>query len=185
MTKPQSIDGFFRFHAPTFRAGSLLDIDVDLLVQLGIKAVLLDMDNTLSSWRGIKIAADSTALVQRLHAAGMKLAVFSNNGKAKVGGLACRLGIDVAIANAGKPKKSAFIRAARLMGVPPAACCVVGDQLMTDIVGGNKAGFGATILVPPLSGHEWVFTKYNRMREAYVLKKTKQAPNKPLYFGKY
>ena len=175
-TMPGGADRY-RDHRPTHRADSLTDIDIDELIALGVRAVLLDMDNTVSTWKGRELAPDALDVIAHMRAAGLDLAVFSNNQPHNVERLAKRLGIDHAIARAGKPRKKAFIKAAQRMGVPPEACCVVGDQLMTDIVGGNRAGYAATILVRPLSPHEWIFTKFNRMRERRILKRSGQEAN--------
>nr|MDD6336386.1 YqeG family HAD IIIA-type phosphatase [bacterium] len=163
---------------PTHRAKSLSQIDADMLADAGVQAVLLDMDNTLATWKGGELAPDAQAFVRRLHEDGMRVAVFSNNQPKKVQALADRLGIDVAIARAGKPSVKAFLRAADIMGVPPQKCAAIGDQLMTDIAGANRAGFAAAILIPPLSRVEWIFTKYNRMRERIILYFTKQEQNR-------
>jgi len=167
----------WHFYRPTQRADSLSQIDVAALTGAGIRAVLLDMDNTLSTWRGRELAPDALAFVEKLRQAGIDMAVFSNNRIKNVSGLADQLGIPHAIANAGKPAKRAFLRAAARMGCAPNACAVVGDQLMTDIIGANRAGFGATVLMRPLSPTEWVFTKYNRMREALILRRSGQKHN--------
>lgn len=168
----------FRFHRPSHRARSLSDISEQELCALGIRAALLDMDNTLSTWRGRSLAPDASDLVARLSQAGLALAVFSNNQPRNVTALAEQLGIEVAIARAGKPNRRAFIKAAQRMNLPPSACAVIGDQLMTDIVGARRAGFGAAILVRPLTRREWVFTKFNRFWEAVILRISGQRQNK-------
>ena len=43
----------------------------------------------------------------------------------------------------------AFLELARRLGVEPERCMVVGDQMFTDIMGGNRAGMH-TVLVEPL-----------------------------------
>ena len=47
---------------------------------------------------------------------------------------------------------------------------IIGDQLLTDIVGGNKVGI-VTILVNPISTKDGFFTKWNRHKEDKIIKK--------------
>jgi predicted HAD superfamily phosphohydrolase YqeG len=54
------------------------------------------------------------------------------------------------------------------MGVTAAQTAVVGDQIFTDILGGNRAGL-YTILVKPLARREFVGTKINRTLEIFIL----------------
>ena len=51
--------------------------------------------------------------------------------------------------HAGKPKSGGFQRAMGRMGVTPAQTAIVGDQIFTDIWGGNNAGV-LTLLVHPI-----------------------------------
>ena len=48
--------------------------------------------------------------------------------------------------------------------------CIIGDQLFTDILGGNKAGI-ITCLVDPLSTKDFIFTKIFRTLEHFTFKK--------------
>ena len=59
---------------------------------------------------------------------------------------------------------------------------VIGDQLLTDVLFGNRVGI-TTILVNPLSVHDKIFTRFNRRREKKIYKKLYQ--NNLLVKGKY
>ena len=52
----------------------------------------------------------------------------------------------------------------------PEEMCMIGDQVMTDILGGNRVGI-KTILVNPMSKDDLLFTKFFRMLEKRKFKK--------------
>jgi predicted HAD superfamily phosphohydrolase YqeG len=60
------------------------------------------------------------------------------------------------------------------MEVSASQTAVVGDQIFTDIWGGNRAGL-YTILVQPLAWREFMGTKISRMAEYFVLRKIKKS----------
>ena len=81
----------------------------------------------------------SSDLVRTLHDAGLKVLVFSNNREARVGKFCRALGADF-ISQAGKPFSAGFRRAAERLGLPLEQIAVVGDQIFTDVFGGNRMG---------------------------------------------
>ncbi|MGB9826407.1 MAG: YqeG family HAD IIIA-type phosphatase [Desulfofundulus sp.] len=99
---------------------------------------------------------------------GFKLCIVSNNSPARVQALATSLDIP-AVYRALKPARRSFIQAMKMLGVPPYQTAVIGDQIFTDVLGGNLLGL-YTILVMPLPGREfWVTRFINRRLEKLVL----------------
>ena len=45
---------------------------------------------------------------------------------------------------------------------------VIGDQLLTDVLGGNRNGFH-TILVVPVAASDGLFTRFNRKVERRIM----------------
>jgi len=74
------------------------------------------------------------------------------------------------IARARKPRRRSFRRAMELMGTKPETTAVIGDQLFTDMLGGNRLGL-FTILVTPISKEEFIGTRFMRFLEKLILKK--------------
>jgi HAD superfamily phosphatase (TIGR01668 family) len=73
-----------------------------------------------------------------------------------------------------KPRKSPFRRAMKMLGMTPGETAVVGDQIFTDILGGNRLGL-YTILVVPMPGKEyWATELINRRLERLVLWRIRQ-----------
>src|SRR5690606_23452763 len=104
----------------------------------------------------------------KVRAAGLEIAVVSNNTPSRVEEFSSRLGV-TCIAKAVKPRRGAFRRIAAEFGLRPQEVAVVGGQLFTDILGGNRSGM-YTILVTPISRHEFIGTKLMRLAERLFLR---------------
>jgi HAD superfamily phosphatase (TIGR01668 family) len=142
---------------------SLLDIDSRSLKDLGIEALLVDIDNTIVPWRG---EHPDEAIVRRLtdfQEAGILIILVSNAGAARAERMAEKLGCR-AVAPAKKPFSSGYRRAHALLGIAKNNIATVGDQIFTDVLGGNRYGI-KTILVDPLSRKEFAGTRIVRILE--------------------
>lgn len=148
---------------------SVYDIDLEELKKQGIRGIIADLDNTLVPWRSCEIPCALEDWFCRVRNAGLKIAVVSNNSPSRVAEFSSRLGV-TCIAKAVKPRRGAFRRIAADFGFAPQEMAVVGDQLFTDILGGNRSGM-YTILVKPLSRHEFVGTKLVRLVERIFLRR--------------
>lgn len=129
--------------------------------------VIFDIDNTLVPHGA---AADEAAiqLFARIHHLGMKTMLVSNNGEARVKPFAQQVQTDY-IYKAGKPKAEGYNKAMAKMGTDPKHTLFIGDQIFTDVWGGNR--FGAlTIMVAPLGPEIVPFIKLKRVAEKLVLR---------------
>ncbi|MFZ5626571.1 MAG: YqeG family HAD IIIA-type phosphatase [Bacillota bacterium] len=143
--------------------GKLTEISPEFFYEKGIKAVLLDLDNTLLPWAEGIFPEESLRWIEEMKAAGLLLCLVSNNKPERVAQLAGELGIP-GISQAVKPRRKGFRQALRLLAVKPEETAVVGDQIMTDVLGGNRAGL-FTVLVNPLSPVEHKGTYFLRWLE--------------------
>lgn len=155
-----------------FRPGmcvdSITDIDLDDLRSRGFDALIVDLDNTLLPWRSSEVPESSKDWVKRVRRVGMKLCIVSNtHNPARLNKVAACLGIP-SMPKALKPRRRGFARGAGMMGCEPAKTVVVGDQILTDILGGNRAGM-FTVLVKPMHSHEFIGTKISRLIERGIL----------------
>jgi HAD superfamily phosphatase (TIGR01668 family) len=73
------------------------------------------------------------------------------------------------ISRAYKPAKTGFHHAVTAMELPRDQVAVVGDQLFTDILGGNRIGL-VTIWVRPLCTQEFIGTKITRRLEKLAVR---------------
>ena len=156
--------------APDLRCPRIQDIPLELLKERGIEGILFDLDNTITAWHSFEIPADTNAWLQNLAAFGFKTAIVSNNKGARVKQLSDKLAMPF-ISDAIKPRRKGFLQAAALLELPVSKLAMVGDQLITDIWGGNRAGL-YTIFVDSLHPKEhWGTTHIFRPMERFVLKR--------------
>lgn len=154
---------------PTLRVETLRDVNLRLLRQRGIRCLILDLDNTLVPWGGVKPQAAALAWLTEAKRRGFRAVILSNNGAARVRAAAAALGVPY-IPLARKPLAYAYRKAMKLMGGTPKDTAVIGDQLFTDILGGNRLGL-MTILVRPLADEEFIGTRLLRHAERIVLRR--------------
>jgi HAD superfamily phosphatase (TIGR01668 family) len=150
---------------------SVLDLGVDRLRELGLDAVLLDVDSTLKSYRSDAIDAEVAAWLDSLRAAGIGMCLLSNGRGRRIGRFAEGLKLPF-VAKACKPLPFGCRRATRTMGFAPQRTAMVGDQLFADVIAGRLAGL-LTVLVRPIRPEEelW-FTRMKRPLERLILRWT-------------
>ncbi len=153
---------------PDYLYKRIEEIPVDALVIKGIKAAVLDLDNTLST-HGNPIPVESALnWLKRLEEAGINAVILSNNSDDRVKPFAEKLGISY-LAAGGKPFTKGFVRCEKLTGSDPAHTVVIGDQIFTDVIGGKLYG-AMTILVEPLQFEDGLFFRFKRKMEKHILK---------------
>ncbi|TEB06623.1 Pyrophosphatase PpaX [Pelotomaculum schinkii] len=160
---------------PKLYASSLVEIEPELLEKLGLKGILLDLDNTIVRRDSNRYSEEVGEWLRELRARGFRLGIVSNNSRQRVGAVARLLDLP-AVHRAVKPLVSPFRRAMNMLGTKPAETALIGDQIFTDIFGGNLCGL-YTILVVPLKGKEfWGTRLFSRPLEKIVLARLKRYP---------
>lgn len=152
---------------PNKHVDTVYDITPTFLKENGKKAVIVDLDNTLVPWNVSNATEEIKTWLYSMEEANIKVTIFSNNNEERVRIFSEPLHIPF-IHKANKPLKTKFRRAQKLMGVKKDEVVVIGDQLLTDILGGNRAGF-YTILVVPIVQSDAAITKFNRRMERKIL----------------
>jgi len=152
---------------PDVQVETVADVTPDLLQELGVRGVLVDLDDTLIASNAEELSPSAEAWLQGLLTAGLEVAILSNGERQRVHRLAERFGLP-AFALVGKPFWFAFRRGLRALGTPPAATAMVGDQLFTDVLGANCAGL-ISILVRPLTPGKLPHTRVARHLERLIL----------------
>ena len=146
---------------------TLLDIPLKELESAGIRAFILDLDNTITEWNSQELRTEVEVWFSTIKELGFKACILSNNGEQRILQISKRLTIPF-IHRARKPLRGSFLRAVDLMKVKPSETAVIGDQIFTDVLGVNRAGL-YTILVKPLAKKEFYGTKISRTMEYFVL----------------
>lgn len=157
----------FSFLYPRVFVDSILDIPLKRLRELNINAFILDLDNTVTEWNSIVVREEVSQWFRLIKQEGFKACILSNNGEQRIVAVAKTLGIPY-VHRAQKPRRKGYRRALSLMGVSAGETAVIGDQIFTDVLGGNRAGL-FTILVKPIARKEFMGTKISRGMEFFVL----------------
>lgn len=153
---------------PRVMLASIYDIDLQRLSASGIRGMILDLDNTIAPWHSEKPASSLVQWLRRVQRLGLRSVILSNNRPARVRRFARQAGIPF-VADARKPTARKFRVAMQMIATEPQETAVVGDQMFTDILGGNRLGL-YTILVQPMATEEFVGTKALRHVERAVLR---------------
>lgn len=157
---------------PDMFLNTIYELDTASLKAHGINAIIVDIDNTLVSWNTKEPDDKVYELVYRLGTEEFKICILSNGTRKRVEEFNKCLKLP-AVYKAIKPSKTAFIKAMKLMNSAPANTAVIGDQLFTDVLGGNRLGL-FTVLVAPISEKEFIWTRIVRRLEKRILKKYSQ-----------
>ncbi|MEW6447062.1 MAG: YqeG family HAD IIIA-type phosphatase [Bacillota bacterium] len=147
----------FKLLIPRLYVESVFDLQPELLKNMGIRALILDLDNTLVTRGEERAEPRILKWLESLRQNGFKLCIVSNNSRSKGGRLASTLGLP-GVFRAVKPRGRPFRKALALLGTRPAETAMVGDQLFTDVLGGNRLGL-YTILVSSLGGPDFIMTR--------------------------
>jgi HAD superfamily phosphatase (TIGR01668 family) len=140
------------FFTPDDYLNSVLCINPEDLVEQGISIVLLDIDNTLVPRDTHVLSMEVKAWVARLGDRGIRACLLSNNWLKVVFAYAEELAIPL-VYKAMKPLPFAYLRALRKVNRQKGEkVLVVGDQLMTDVLGAHVLRFRAILVTPQATG---------------------------------
>jgi HAD superfamily phosphatase (TIGR01668 family) len=146
---------------------SVFDIDLEALRARGVRGIIADLDNTLVGARTPAVSPEMAEWLNRVRREGFRIVIVSNNRRARVSACAGPLGIPF-ISSARKPFSRSFRQALGLMELSAEEVAVVGDQLLTDVLGGRRLGLH-TILVSPIAPREeGLTTQINRWIERWA-----------------
>jgi len=142
------------------------------LKKRGIKGIITDLDNTLIEWDRPNATPKLEQWFLNMKEQGIQVTVVSNNNEQRVKDFADPLGIPF-IHSARKPFVRAFKRAIQEMNLKADEVVVIGDQLLTDVLGGNRVGL-YTILVVPVAQTDGLVTRFNRKIERRIMSNMKK-----------
>ena len=154
---------------PEYRFETFDCASAEFLQSIGVKGIVLDVDNTLEPYENPKPTEKVLRWFESLKAAGIKAAIVSNNSADRIDLFNAELGLP-AFSKAGKPKKKNVLRALEILGVEKNEAILMGDQVFTDVWAAHNAGLRA-ILVPPIRDKRDLLTKFKRLLEKPVLRK--------------
>jgi hypothetical protein len=177
------IELFFKkkYFYPNDYKKCVYDIDFEELWNNNIRVVMLDLDNTLIPYDEYKPTDNIHKLFAKLRQIGFDVYIISNNQKDRVKKFAKQVEARY-VYSARKPYKLGFQRALKYANNPnPETVCLVGDQFMTDVLGGRRMNFYVVVVdTIKRSGEKW-FTKISKHIEKRVLNRLKRTDSEFFY----
>lgn len=158
---------------------AVYDLKAEDLLRHGIRAVLVDLDNTLIAWNNPDGTPEVRAWLDEMTIADISVVVVSNNKHSRVERAVARFGVDF-VSRAMKPFTRGIDIAIERYGFDKDEVIMVGDQLMTDIHAAHRAGIQSVLVKPLVTSDAWN-TKINRWRERRVLAKLEEQYGKLEY----
>ena len=140
------------------------DITPEFLRELGVRGLIIDIDNTLMRWEEYEAPPSVREWLRAASDAGFKIVLLSNGLRSKQARVAGDLDLQVVAGWLPKPLPSGFRSAMRVLGLPPTQVASIGDIVFTDIWGANRLGI-ITILVEPRSSRDFLGTRIWRLLE--------------------
>lgn len=154
---------------------SVCDITPELLRNMGVRGLLLDIDNTLTTHDNPTPAPGVARWVNRMKEAGIALCLVSNNHPPRVEPFAKQLGLDF-VCEGKKPLSKGYRQAVRKMGLHRKETAAVGDQIFTDVLGANLYGVPC-IFVFPMEMETTRFFRIKRKLEIPFLPRRVEKPS--------
>ncbi len=153
---------------PTTIYNNIYEITPDKLKELGISALILDIDNTLVTYDDPEPTEPVKNWLDALHSAGISTAFVSNNHQPRVESF-CK-GMDCYFhADSAKPSRRYLFEAMKFMGSDIGSTAAVGDQIFTDVYAAKRCGMRA-FLVPPIKDKLTLFFRTKRLLEKPFLR---------------
>ena len=158
-------------YVPDIYQKSVYDIDYSKLTNRGIKCLLFDLDNTLVFPSVKEPTEELIKLFQELKN-NFEVIIFSNSPNRRLKPFGDILEVKYSFSSR-KPFKKKFLEFINNSGYDIGEIAIIGDQILTDILGGNSVGITA-ILTEPLTKKDMIFTKFNRCLERTVIKRLRK-----------
>ena len=173
------ISGVYHPFTPAHAAESLHSIDIQELWDRGKRLLMLDVDNTLVQWHTDEPSEEVLTWTAEAKKVGFEICIISNtNQLERLARIAGKVGA-VTVRGRFKPSRSMFRLALVKFKRKPEEAIMVGDQLITDVLGANRSGIEA-IWVRRLEGKEFKGTSINRVMERMLTGPIYQALVAPL-----
>ncbi len=153
---------------PFAHAKSLYEIDPEFFKSNGVTTLFVDLDNTLDSYKSHTPSDNAIALVKKLKDASLNLIIISNNRYKRVLGYAEALGVEF-ISSTGKPFPRKINKFVKEKGLNKENIMVIGDQLMTDTLAGNRAKI-RVVLTEKIVKEDQPTTHFNRIFDRPIRK---------------
>jgi len=153
---------------PDIKLERVTDITLDILKKYNITNLILDVDNTLSTHHGHILTEGLEEWLRIMSVAKIGLIVLSNSKEQRVKPFAEKIGLPF-ISLGLKPLPFGYFRALKALGSQRKNTAIVGDQIFTDVLGGNIVGV-KTLLLTPIKLETTAGFRFKRNIERLVFK---------------
>lgn len=157
-----------KYITPDFYADSINEVPFENLKKADVKGLIIDLDNTITYWNSDSISDEVLEWFKEIKNLEFCACLLSNNKEDRVAKIANILDVPY-VANAGKPRVKSFKNAMDKIGTNKDNTAVIGDQVFTDVLGGNRLEL-FTVLVVPMGTREFLGTRVVRIIERAILK---------------
>lgn len=157
---------------PTYHAQNIYEVTVDFFDKIGIKNVLIDLDNTLASYRQHEADEKAIDYIQKLHDFGYNVVIVSNNRGPRVASFAKTAHVEFK-AKMYKPLKVNFKALLKSKAFDRNETILIGDQLLTDVFVANRVGIRSMLVEKLVEEDQWT-TRVNRFFERPLRKRLRR-----------
>ena len=148
---------------PDYIFPTFADITPDFLLSHGIKALVIDVDNTLAPYEQELPDQKTVDWFKNLSENGIKAALISNNKPERIEKYNDLLSLP-AYPDSKKPSTKAILKAIEEMGATLDSTAGLGDQLLTDTLAVHRLDM-MSIIVPPIKDKKTLFFRFKRLLE--------------------
>ena len=167
--KPKKFHTLNYLFTPDYVFPTFADITPEFLISHNIKALVIDVDNTLAPYEQELPDQRTIDWFKNLEACGIKAALISNNNAERIEKYNASLGL-LAYPNSKKPSTKAIISAMEKMGVTAEETAGLGDQLLTDTWAVHRLDM-LSLIVPPIKDKTSLFFRFKRLLEKPFMKR--------------
>lgn len=138
---------------PVLITDALTDLTPELLRGQNIRLLMMDFDNTIVPYTTDVPTREMADWLRNMLESDILLCVVSNSHNDRVKIFCEKYGLPC-ITHAGKPGTKGIRECLEQFEIPAEEAALVGDQIYTDTIGGNRAGV-TTILVRAIHNHNF------------------------------
>ena len=149
---------------------ALHEIPLQALWDNGKRLILLDVDNTLVKWKQEDFSEEVLTWLKEAEGIGFKMCILSNTRHPeRLKRISARLDVPY-IRDRFKPSRKMYRIALRKFGLEADEAVMIGDQILTDILGANRSGIEA-IWLNRMGTREFIGTRLgNRVFERMIVR---------------
>lgn len=157
----------FNILKPDYYYPDVFAVEIDRLWSKGIRGIICDIDNTIVPYGEREVLVDVDDWFLELASVGFDVCLVSNGRQERVEYFSDYFELP-AIGKAAKPTKGSLRKAVKqILELKPEQTAIIGDQIFTDVLGGNRLGL-TTVLIEPLAEKEFFVTRLVRLMEKAV-----------------